>query len=179
MVPEGTVSQNSEEETTEPVDEPTGKIKEEIAEETAEEISEDELTKKYEEEKQSEEPAEEFTDEKRKEPAAEEQSETPEEGTIPEQTEEDLMLPGDGSVFFNVTWDDDKPGIGSIAHFKATLIGYEGLNYSMRWQSSQDGETWTDIEGADDVYMDVEITEDNYMLYWRISVSINIEKEIE
>ena len=87
---------------------------------------------------------------------------------------QEAKIPEDNSVSFTVTWDDEKPGIGSTAHFKAVLIGYEGLNYSFQWQSSEDGITWTDIEEAVNDYMDVVITEDNCLLYWRVVVSIII-----
>ena len=81
-------------------------------------------------------------------------------------------LPANRSVHFVVEWDDDLPTIGSVAHFKAILDGYDHLIYTLQWQFSEDGQTWENLEGADEMNMDREITLDNYEYYWRVAVTV-------
>jgi len=52
--------------------------------------------------------------------------------------------------------------------------GYEGLDYSLQWQYSTDGENWTDVEGETGEKMDVVVTEENDLYYWRIVVDIHV-----
>ena len=86
-------------------------------------------------------------------------------------------LPEDLSVTFDVTWDDENPGIDSIAHFQAVLQGYDGLDYALQWQMSPDAETWIDVEGETGQTMDLQMTEDNCTLYWRVMVYVYIPLE--
>jgi hypothetical protein len=76
------------------------------------------------------------------------------------------------SVTFEITWDEEeKTGIGYIAHFHAILTGYETLEYTIQWQYN-DGTGWYDVDGANDITMDVEITPDNYNYQWRLVTRI-------
>ena len=89
-----------------------------------------------------------------------------------QQTLLPLKLPEDRKLDFVISWDDEEPTIGSIAHFQAQLDGYDSLVYTLQWQYSEDGETWNDLEDAEDMTMDVEVTLDNYEYYWRIVVAV-------
>ena len=88
----------------------------------------------------------------------------------------DALLPDYASVSFDVTWDGE-PALGATARFHAVLIGYDGLDYILQWQSSVDNVNWKDIEGANAEVMDVVITEDNCTLYWRVKVFIRVAQE--
>ena len=71
-----------------------------------------------------------------------------------------------------IEWDEENPSIGSIAHFKVILNGYDQLVYTLQWQYSEDGETWQNLEGETGMNMDQEITMDNYEYFWRIEVNV-------
>ena len=67
--------------------------------------------------------------------------------------------------------------IGDTAHFKATLTGYEGCDYSMQWQYSHDRNDWIDIAGETKDTLDVVVTEQNNFVYWRIIVYLEMPQE--
>ena len=71
-----------------------------------------------------------------------------------------------------ISWDDENPTYGSIAHFTAELFGYENLEYSLQWQWSEDGTNWNDVENATSENMDVIYTQENGALQWRIVVDV-------
>ena len=93
------------------------------------------------------------------------QEEEAEEAVIPE-------LPEDRKVSIAITWDDEEPGFGSTAHFIAELEKYEGLQYTLQWMKSTDDVNWEAIEGETGETMDLVITEDNYLCYWRVEVHV-------
>ena len=76
-----------------------------------------------------------------------------------------------------VTWDVPEPMIGDTAHFHAVLTGYEELSYTMQWQFSSDRKEWTDIIGETNDTMDVAVTEENNLVYWRIVVYLEEDQE--
>ena len=121
------------------------------------------------------EPAEEDAEpaEEDAEPAEKDAEPADEEGAEPAEADA-VELPEDRSVSFNITWDSDEPAFGDVAHFNAILQGYDGLNYTLQWQQSVDGENWEDLEGATDAAMDLEITEDNFMDSWRVRIFISL-----
>ena len=88
-------------------------------------------------------------------------------------------LPENRSAVVSISWDEEKPGIGSVAHFSAQLTGYEELNYTVQWIMSTDNENWTEVEGATGETMDIVVTEDNYLHYWRIRVQIEGFKDAQ
>lgn len=61
---------------------------------------------------------------------------------------------------------------GQEATLAAALYGYDNAVYTLQWQTSEDGETWTDIPGATDVNCTIVVTEENYMDYWQVKVTI-------
>ena len=87
------------------------------------------------------------------------------------------MNPADLYVGFNISWDDDIPAFGSVAHLDAVLDGFENLDFSFQWQYSEDNSSWTDVEGETQRRMDTVITEQNYLYYWRVMVYINVPAE--
>ena len=89
-----------------------------------------------------------------------------------DEESEQVELPTDRSVDFVIEWDEENPSIGSIAHFKVILNGYDQLVYTLQWQYSEDGETWQNLEGETGMNMDQEITMDNYEYFWRIEVNV-------
>ena len=80
-------------------------------------------------------------------------------------------------VAFSITWDDEVPSFGSVAHLDAVLDGFEGLDFSLQWQYSEDNLVWTDVEGETQSRMDTVITEENYLYYWRVMVYISVPAE--
>ena len=77
----------------------------------------------------------------------------------------------------NLKWDVVYPIIGDTAHLSAVLNGYEGLEYTVQWQSSPDREIWDDVPDANDLMLDVVITEDNNHYYWRLVVYLEEGQE--
>ncbi len=160
---------------------------EEEVEETEEENAEENNN-----EETAEEPSEEVTEETAEEEVAEEAetSEENEEGETAENEEDNIeetteepdeeinpVLPEDRSASFTVSFDDDEPihTFGDTAHLDVVLEGYDGFIYTLQWQISEDGENWTDIEGANEARLDVLISEDNYLMQWRVVVYPDIE----
>ena len=118
-------------------------------------------------------------------PAAEEVTETEEENTedinkeeTETETSEEVMEETaaeetpEHKVSFTYSWDEEKPSIGSVVHMKATLTGYEGLDYILQWQYSENPDVsgWTDYPDANEENLDIQITEENNNFYWRVLV---------
>lgn len=151
--------------------EETGETEE--PEETAE-ASEPEETEKAEdtgtEEAETAEQAEDAeTEEAEEEPAEDAETEDAEETEEPEERK----------VSFTYSWDDEEPSIGSVVHMKATVTGYDNLDYVLQWQYSEDPETfgWTDYPGANGETFDLQITEENNNFFWRVSVFLDEKVE--
>ena len=96
---------------------------------------------------------------------------------IPEEDEAAPETRPERHISVGVTWDVPEPAIGDTAHFKANLEGYEGLQYTMQWQNGPDKQTWYDIPGETNETMDVVVTEENNLLYWRILVYVEEDRE--
>ena len=69
------------------------------------------------------------------------------------------------------------PVIGDTAHFKAIMEGYEELQYTVQWQYSPDESTWYDIPNETNTTMDVVVTPENNIVYWRILVYVEESQE--
>lgn len=83
----------------------------------------------------------------------------------------------DRSVDFDFTWDSGKPMIGDTVHFRAIMVGYDQLDYTLQWQLSPDGKIWTDYPGATTETIDVVITKDIDNYFWRLIVYIEEQQE--
>ena len=108
---------------------------------------------------------------------AEEEEMLPDEEQIADEEENIPESITERSIDVNVTWDTDDPAIGDTAHFHAALTGYEDLTYSMQWQYSADHKKWTDLAGETMEDMDVVVTEENNVVYWRIVVYVEEDQE--
>ena len=138
----------------------------EQAEEPAEEP--DEQAEETEEQPEEEiEEEEKITEETVNEPI--EETTEPEENTEEENIPESEERP-ERHITVDVTWDVPDPVIGDTAHFKAIMEGYEGLQYTVQWQYSPDEITWHDIPNETETTMDVVVTPENNIVYWRILV---------
>ena len=73
-------------------------------------------------------------------------------------------------------WDGEQLYFGDTATLRATLSGYDNAVYTIRWQTSKDGNKWEDIKGAEGAELKVTVTEDNYMNYWRALVVVTAVK---
>ena len=73
-------------------------------------------------------------------------------------------------------WDGEQLYFGDTATLKATLSGYDNAVYTVKWQTSKDGNKWEDIKGAEGAELKVVVTEDNYMNYWRALVVVTAIK---
>ena len=80
-----------------------------------------------------------------------------------------------------VSYDDfPNPVIGDTTHFRATLYGYDELVYTVQWQYSPDQITWYDVPGETELGMDIVITRENNVPYWRIVVYVEeVEEMVE
>ena len=61
---------------------------------------------------------------------------------------------------------------GDHVTLNAELIGYEGATYTMQWQFSHDGTTWTDAQGANSTSYTFEVNEDTANTMWRLVVTV-------
>ena len=162
--------EQGEEQREEPAEESAGEPDEEFAGETEEEPGEA--------------PEEELTEEKTGEPEEETTEETTEDTPEePAEAQEDENEPAEEepetgrSVDVEIKWDVEYPIVGDTAHFTATLNGYEDVDYSVQWQYSPDKETWYDIPGETETTMDMVITDENNVVYWRIIVYVEENQE--
>ena len=81
-------------------------------------------------------------------------------------------FPEEFAIRFDVTWDGDELHFGDVAHFNATVAGDEDVDYTILWQWSADNENWVTIEDEHELQMDIVVTEDNYLNYWRIKAEL-------
>ena len=132
---------------------------EEEVEETVEEEKEDNT-----EEKDSTEETE--TTETTEEKELAEESEESETETTEQTTAETIQ-----DINVHAVWDGGEAGIGNDITFYVVLNGYEGTDYQIQWQHSEDNENWEDILGADEKSYTVTATEDNCRDYWRAKVT--------
>lgn len=117
------------------------------------------------------------------EPGEEEPTNEPEPETepTPENPEEPENRPESGeperSVHITLNWDTENPKYGDTAHFKSTMTGYEGLTYTLQWQTSWDEKTWTDYTGATQPDLDVTLTKELDGIYFRLVVFLEDGQE--
>ena len=61
---------------------------------------------------------------------------------------------------------------GDVMTLRATLIGFDNIDYVLQWQFSTDDATWTDVSGATGDTLVVQLDESNAGCYWRVSAEI-------
>ena len=94
----------------------------------------------------------------------------PEEGELPEEDTEPEIPEIDFStlqvVIGEPQYDED------VMTLRATLIGFDSIDYALQWQFSTDDATWTDVSGATGDTLVVQLDESNAGCYWRVSAEI-------
>ena len=94
----------------------------------------------------------------------------PEEGELPEEDAETEIPEIDFStlqvVIGEPQYDED------VMTLRATLIGFDNIDYALQWQFSTDDATWTDVSGATGDTLVVQLDESNAGCYWRVSAEI-------
>lgn len=93
-----------------------------------------------------------------------------EEGELPEEDAEPEIPEIDFStlqvVIGEPQYDED------VMTLRATLIGFDNIDYALQWQFSTDDATWTDVSGATGDTLVVQLDESNAGCYWRVSAEI-------
>ena len=94
----------------------------------------------------------------------------PEEGELPEEDAEPEIPEIDFStlqvVIGEPQYDED------VMTLRATLIGFDNIDYALQWQFSTDDATWTDVSGATGDALVVQLDESNAGCYWRVSAEV-------
>lgn len=94
----------------------------------------------------------------------------PEEGALPEEDAEPEIPEIDFStlqvVIGEPQYDED------VMTLRATLIGFDNIDYALQWQFSTDDATWTDVPGATGDTLVVQLDESNAGCYWRVSAEV-------
>ena len=94
----------------------------------------------------------------------------PEEGELPEEDAEPEIPEIDFStlqvVIGEPQYDED------VMTLRATLIGFDNIDYALQWQFSTDDAAWTDVSGATGDTLVVQLDESNAGCYWRVSAEV-------
>lgn len=93
-----------------------------------------------------------------------EEGEKPEEDAVPEIPEIDF------STLQVVIGEPQYDG--DVMTLRATLIGFDSIDYALQWQFSTDDATWTDVSGATGDTLVVQLDESNAGCYWRVSAEV-------
>ena len=94
----------------------------------------------------------------------------PEEGELPEEDAETEIPEIDFSTLQVVIGEPQYDG--DVMTLRATLIGFDNIDYALQWQFSTDDATWTDVSGATGDTLVVQLDESNAGCYWRVSAEI-------
>lgn len=94
----------------------------------------------------------------------------PEEGELPEEDAEPEIPEIDFSTLQVVIGEPQYEG--DVMTLRATLIGFDSIDYALQWQFSTDDATWTDVSGATGDTLVVQLDESNAGCYWRVSAEV-------
>ena len=94
----------------------------------------------------------------------------PEEGELPEEDAEPEIPEIDFSTLQVVISEPQYEG--DVMTLRATLIGFDNIDYALQWQFSTDDATWTDVSGATGDTLVVQLDESNAGCYWRVSAEV-------
>lgn len=77
-------------------------------------------------------------------------------------------------IWVSLSWEKagTEPTFGNQVILIAHLEGYDDVAYKLQWQTSTDGEFWTDVLGATMPSLILTMTEENYCNYWRVLVTV-------
>ena len=75
------------------------------------------------------------------------------------------------SVSIYASYEGDHVELGDKVALYAVLEGYEGVDYRIQWQDSDDNREWNDISGANGEKYVITVTEENCSEYFRVSVT--------
>ena len=81
-------------------------------------------------------------------------------------------------VHVTLRWENTgkAPAFGDRAVLTAQLSGYENTAYTLQWQTSHDGQNWSDVTGATMPSLALTMTEENYLDFWRVLVTAEVPK---
>lgn len=82
------------------------------------------------------------------------------------------VLNPDRSIAIRSEWEGDELFFGDVITLIADLSGYDNVEYEIQWQMSTDGTQWVDIPGAKGATCALTVTEENYLNYWRVEVTV-------
>lgn len=94
----------------------------------------------------------------------------PEEGELPEEDAEPEIPEIDFSTLQVVIGEPQYDG--DVMTLRATLVGFDNIDYALQWQFSTDDATWTDVSGATGDTLVVQLDESNAGCYWRVSAEV-------
>ena len=94
----------------------------------------------------------------------------PEESELPEEDAEPEIPEIDFSTLQVVIGEPQYDG--DVMTLRATLIGFDNIDYALQWQFSTDDATWTDVSGATGDTLVVQLDESNAGCYWRVSAEV-------
>lgn len=94
----------------------------------------------------------------------------PEEGELPDEDAEPEIPEIDFSTLQVVIGEPQYDG--DVMTLRATLIGFDNIDYALQWQFSTDDATWTDVSGATGDTLVVQLDESNAGCYWRVSAEV-------
>lgn len=86
-------------------------------------------------------------------------------------TIEDVLNPN-RSIDIYASWEGDALYFGAEARLTAALRGYDNVVYTVQWETSKDGANWRAVEGANATTYALTVTEENYMDFWRVRVTV-------
>ena len=97
----------------------------------------------------------------------------PEEGELPEEDAEPEIPEIPEIDFSTLQVVIGEPQYdGDVMTLRATLIGFDNIDYALQWQFSTDDAMWTDVSGATGDTLVVQLDESNAGCYWRVSAEI-------
>ena len=88
------------------------------------------------------------------------------------ETESVAALDPDRSISIYADLGGGQLYFGDEVTLVAEMIGYDNAVYTLQWQTSVDGVEWADVDGAVNATHVTTVTEDNYLNYWRVVVTI-------
>lgn len=77
------------------------------------------------------------------------------------------------TISIYASYDGDELYFGDMVTLIAVLKGYDDCIFTAQWQQSKDDATWFDMVGENNLSCSFEVTEENYMDYWRIMIHIS------